>query len=48
MGVQKRPDFEPYPHATLRQAYHHLFAQNDLPAYHIETSDFLLTIGAIF
>ncbi len=45
-GVERLPEFEVFSYANLRMAYQNLFGQNNLPAYQIEKSDFLLTIGA--
>lgn len=45
-GIMRSKEFEPYSWASLRQAYSILFGINDIPAYKIEESDFLLTIGA--
>lgn len=44
--VTKLPEFEPYAHANLRMANKTVFGRDELPAYDIENSDVMLTIGA--
>lgn len=45
-GVERLPEYEAYSHANLREAYRLLFGRREIPAYNIENSDFLLTLGA--
>ncbi|RME05265.1 MAG: 4Fe-4S dicluster domain-containing protein [Planctomycetota bacterium] len=44
--IERRPDFEVYCHTPLRKANQILFGKQEIPHFHIEKSDFLLTIGA--
>lgn len=46
LKVTRWPEYEPFAHAALREAYRHAFANADIPAYKIDRSDFLLTVGA--
>jgi molybdopterin-containing oxidoreductase family iron-sulfur binding subunit len=46
LKVTRWPEYEPFAHAALREAYRKLFGRADIPAYKIAKSDFLLTIGA--
>jgi molybdopterin-containing oxidoreductase family iron-sulfur binding subunit len=45
-ATERLPEYEPYSHANLREAYNILFDRREIPAYRIENSDFLLTVGA--
>lgn len=45
-GVERLPEYEAYSHANLREANNILFGRREIPAYRIEESDYLLTIGA--
>ncbi len=45
-AVERLPEYEAYSHANLREAYNLLFGRREIPAYNIENSDFLLTVGA--
>jgi molybdopterin-containing oxidoreductase family iron-sulfur binding subunit len=46
MQFERLPEFEIYAHNTLQEAYHVLFGKRELPHFHIEQSDFLITLGA--
>jgi molybdopterin-containing oxidoreductase family iron-sulfur binding subunit len=45
-GIERLPEYEPYSHANLREAYNILFGRKEIPGYRVENSDFLLTVGA--
>ena len=45
-GTERLPEYEAFAHANLRAAYQALFGRNEIPAYKIAESDFLLSIGA--
>ncbi len=44
--VERLPEYEALNHAAIREANRLLFEQPDIPSYHIEKADFLLTMGA--
>jgi molybdopterin-containing oxidoreductase family iron-sulfur binding subunit len=46
LEVEQLPQFEPFSHAALRQAYGILFAQPEVPHYRIDQADLLLSLGA--
>ncbi len=46
LGMERLPDFELYGHPALRMANGLLFGRPDIPHYHLEKADFLLTLGA--
>ena len=46
LQIERLPEFEPFSHSALRQAYRQLFDRDELPRYRVEQADLLLTIGA--
>ena len=45
-GVEQLPEYEPFAYNNVRHAYKTLFGLNDLPHYHIDRSQMLISIGA--
>ncbi|NOX38078.1 MAG: molybdopterin-dependent oxidoreductase [Calditrichaeota bacterium] len=43
--VERVPEYEPFAHANLREAYRLVFGRKEIPFYRIEDADFLLTVG---
>jgi Fe-S-cluster-containing dehydrogenase component/anaerobic selenocysteine-containing dehydrogenase len=46
LAVERLPEYEVFGHSAVRKANDVLFGHRDLPGYHIEKADFLLTFGA--
>ncbi len=46
LDVERLPEYEAISHAAIREANRLLFDRPDIPSYHIEEADFLLTVGA--
>jgi molybdopterin-containing oxidoreductase family iron-sulfur binding subunit len=45
-GTERLPEFETFSHAAIREANRIVFDRAEIPAYRIESADFLLTVGA--
>lgn len=45
-GVERLPEYEPFAYSNVRHAYQTLFGRYDLPHYHIDKSQMLISIGA--
>ena len=45
-NIDRRPDFELYSHAALRQANALVFGRHSLPVYDVKQADLLITFGA--
>lgn len=43
--VERLPEYEPFSHVNLREAYRLVFGRKEIPFFRIEEADFLLTVG---
>jgi molybdopterin-containing oxidoreductase family iron-sulfur binding subunit len=46
LNVERLPDLELFSYGALREAYDVLFGRREVPAYHVEEADLLVTVGA--
>ena len=45
-NVEKLPDLELFSYGALREAYDVLYGRREVPAYHVDRADLLVTVGA--
>jgi len=46
LSVERLPDLELFNYGALREAYDVLYGRREVPAYHVEDADLLVTVGA--